>query len=172
MMKLIRAGLMSAVLVVLMCGGVFAQGTFISQGSAFLPEVYSDKYNNLNQGWTMIHLTNVSGSNVHVRIKILNQDGLEVTQFSKYFKGGSSGVVTISSGTGDVDIPAHSALSLKFQAPNPQVVTGYGTIEWSSDDTQLRKGLMGIVKITGWGGNNSRAGEHTYAYQINNGQPF
>lgn len=172
MSKLMRAGLLSAVMVVLMCSAVFAQVDFVPQGSAFMPEIYSDNYNNLNQGWTMVHLTNVSGSNVHVKIKIFNQDALEVTQFSKYFKGGTSGVVNISSGTGAVDIPPHSALSLKFQAPNPQVVTGYGTIEWSSDDAQLRKAIMGIVKITGWGGNNSRAGEHTYAYQINNGQPF
>lgn len=31
MVKLIRAGLMSAVMVVMMCGGVFAQETFVPQ---------------------------------------------------------------------------------------------------------------------------------------------
>ncbi len=147
-MKLIRAGIMSAVMVVMMCGGVFAQGAFVPQGSAIVPDVTAWQKDSTNSEYTKLHLTNITGSNIHVKIKVYNHDGLDVTYYGKVYTGSSTyKYVTVASGTGEFDMPAHSSRVFLFVAPSQMLICGNAVVEWSSDDMQLHKALLVLLSI-------------------------
>ncbi|TIH06212.1 hypothetical protein D0S45_20760, partial [Marinifilum sp. JC120] len=147
MMKLIRAGLMSAVMVVLMCSGVFAQGTFVPQGGITVPFMtFWD--NNKKFYRTNIFLSNITGSDLKCKVTPYDHDGYEVPQYLIVLSGNNSGSSThISAGVEEFDIPAHSTRVVTVRVTNAKkTIYGYALIEWSSEDAVARRALIGDVR--------------------------
>ncbi|TIH07877.1 hypothetical protein D0S45_20475, partial [Marinifilum sp. JC120] len=90
MMKLIRAGLMSAVMVVLMCSSVFAQGAFVPQGTTVIPSVTAWYKDCTTKRYARILLTNITGSNLKIRVTVRDHDGNDVTHYTKVMTGSNS----------------------------------------------------------------------------------
>ncbi|MDC7217953.1 MAG: hypothetical protein PQJ28_02905 [Spirochaetales bacterium] len=170
MMKSIRAGLMSAVLVVLMCGAAFAQGSFVPQGSTTVPFM-TFWANSKNYYRTNIYLSNITSSNLKCKVTPFDHDGYEVPQYLNVLSGNNSGSSAhISVGVEEFDIPAHSTRCVTIKVTDSvKAIYGYALIEWSSDDSVLRRALIGDVRKYGLGAGGQPYGGH---YPLNNGQPF
>jgi len=169
MMKLIRAGLMSAVMVVLMCSSVFAQGTFVPQGSITVPFMASWG-NSLNFYQTNIFLSNITGSKVTCKITPYGTNGNEVTQYLGVASANDFGHdILISKGIKKFEIPAHSTRYASMVVNDAvKSIHGYVLIEWSSEDTVARRALIGDVRKFGCRLKEAFGGW----YPLNNGQPF
>ncbi|WP_320173442.1 hypothetical protein [Maridesulfovibrio sp.] len=170
MMKLIRAGIMSAVMVVMMCGGVFAQGTFVPQGSAIVPGVESGFISSKSNWATYMALTNITNDVVVCRVLVYDQNGNDVTYHTKVMTGStSSGWVVIASGSSDFEIPAHSTRKFVLQTlGSKEVIIGHATIQWSSNDPLPHNALIGAARTAGYVDSKIFATN----IPINNGQPF
>jgi len=174
MMKLIRAGLMSAVMVVLMCSGVFAQGTFIPQGSAVVPSVYAWYNNAYNKNLPYLFLTNITNQPVQVKVSVYNHDGADISHLGSVYTGSSSASPTYVSAGNIFEIPPYS--SRMYAAYGTQtaqsVIYGHASVEWASSDPQLKKALMGVCKQIGQGSNTKHQGYFSNSILLNGGQPF
>ncbi|TIH07878.1 hypothetical protein D0S45_20480 [Marinifilum sp. JC120] len=170
MMKLIRAGLMSAVMVVLMCSGVFAQGTFIPQGSAVVPGVESAYFKPSERWISTLQITNLTNEEIDCKVTIYNYDGSDVTHKGEVCRGSSSSsAVIISTGTGLFSIPAHGTRFYRLRATNyKEIINGHAVVQWSSTDPKIHKALMGTMRIEGIVDTTTIMSHIT----INNGQPF
>ena len=168
-MKLIRVGLMSAVMVVMMCCGVFAQQTFYPQGSITVPAVANWGSSN-NYTTTNYILTNVTDNIVQCKVTVFDHDGNDVTHFCRVYTGGvGSQAVLLSSGAGEFSIPEHSTRRVCFVITNSvSGVYGNAKIEWMSDDSNQRNALVGEM----WRFAILSSGPHSFGYLVNNGQPF
>ncbi|WP_421899315.1 hypothetical protein [Maridesulfovibrio sp.] len=170
MMKQIRAGLMSAVLVVLICGAAFAQGTFVPQGSVIVPGLESVFISSKSNWATYMALTNITNDAISCRVIVYDQNGNDVTYRTKIMTGSaSSGWVVIAAGTSDFEIPAHSTRKFVLQAVgSKEVIIGHATIQWSSNDPLPHTALIGSARTGGYVDSKIFATN----IPINNGQPF
>ncbi|HAS88166.1 MAG TPA: hypothetical protein DCS48_02520 [Desulfovibrio sp.] len=170
MSKLMRAGLMSAVMVILMCSAVFAQADFVPQGSTTVPVMTF--YANAKYWYrTNIYLSNITNSDVKCKVTVYDHDGIEIPQYIHVSTGNNSGSsVHISIGAEEFDIPAHSSRMATVKVENGnKAIYGYAVIEWASEDSFARRALIGDVRKYGLGAGGQPYGGH---YPLNNGQPF
>ncbi len=170
MKSLMRACVLSVAMLMLMCGAAGADD-FYPQGSVLVPNLIFQQYNANNFFYQYITITNITDKSVKCRISVYNNDGNDVTSLGRYCTGSSSaGVgIQVSSGSGEIDLPAHSTRLFALDGANtPQVFHGYAVIEWSSSDSQMRKALL----AGGWCLRNSGGEQSGGQITINNGQPF
>ncbi|WP_432738341.1 hypothetical protein [Maridesulfovibrio sp. FT414] len=169
MKKLIRAVLMSAVMVVLMCGGVFAESSFVQQGGMIVPGITYVK-----AGTYIVHssifLTNVTNEVVRCNVTFYDQDGNDINNLAKVYTGSaSSAPLLLATGSGEWDIPAHSTRIFQLDSlPSDAWKFGHADIRWSSMDPKPHKALVGALWLTGA----SSTGNFSSSAFINNGQPF
>ena len=144
-MKRFMSVVLSMVVVLMMCGGAMAEECFNAQGSAVAPGLLF-AYRGAGD-WTSpyIILNNITDKSVQCRVTVYNQDGTDVTSFGYVLTGGSSWI-TVSSGTGDMEIPAYSTRIYSINPSGGQkAIMGHATIQWKSDDVKLRNALVGVV---------------------------
>lgn len=115
--------------------------------------------------WTMVSLSNVTGSDVKCRVTPYNDNGAEVPQYIEV----ETSTAVIGNGISEFDIPAHSTRYVRVRVKNTKKnVGGYALIEWSSTDTVARRALLGGVRTNGYSWEGPLGGE----YLLNNGQLF
>jgi len=167
-MKRLMSVVLSMVVVLMMCCGAMAQECFNAQGSIVVPCIYSTYIS--ASDWTAPHMviSNITDKEVQCKVKVFDQDGIDVTYLGYVFSGGEP-LNVISSGIGDFDIPAYSTRVYAFNRDGGKKrVAGYATIEWKSDDTKLRNALVGgVFRARGFASSRSDSER-----LINNGQPF
>ncbi|WP_432738338.1 hypothetical protein [Maridesulfovibrio sp. FT414] len=169
MKNLVRAGLMSAVMVVLMCGGVFAQSSFSAQGGAMVNGLIFGRSGSYVQN-TSLDITNVTNEVVHCKVTFYDHDGIDITHLAKVYTGSAgSRTIVLATGTAEYDIPAHSTRCFQLDSG---IDGSYrycsAEILWSSEDKKPHKALIGTARNSGGTGTSLYYGN----YPINNGQPF
>ncbi|WP_432738340.1 hypothetical protein [Maridesulfovibrio sp. FT414] len=123
MKNLIRAGLMSAAMVVLMCGGVFATD-FVPQGSCSTP-MFAQYTHSLNFTQTELLINNITGSTVYCKVTVYDQNGNDVSSHAQIISGPTNGVITVVSTGNEFDIPAHGSRQYVFSPlRNPPAMLG------------------------------------------------
>jgi len=167
-MKRLMSVVLSVVVVLMMCGGAMAEECFNAQGSALVPNIIYVYNNAKNYVYPYITISNITDKEVQCKVKVFDQDGIDVTYLGYVFSGGEP-LNVISSGIGDFDIPAYSTRVYAFNRDGGKKrVAGYATIEWKSDDTKLRNALVGgVFRARGFASSRSDSER-----LINNGQPF
>ncbi len=164
-MKIVQA----LAMVLLMSGGAMAQGTFVPQGGITVPGIVYMNISSTNQMLPRIILTNITGETIKCKVRVYDHDDVDLTHLSKVVKGGQGSFPTVVSGTGDFEIPAHST-RLYWMMPCSGIkrTAGYATIEWSADDSKLRKALIGSIwRVRSWTGGGTDVND-----PLNNSQPF
>ncbi|ACS78349.1 conserved hypothetical protein [Maridesulfovibrio salexigens DSM 2638] len=174
MVKFIHAGLMSAVMVVMMCGGAFAQGIFVPQGSAVVSSVYVWYNTAYNKDLSYLYLTNITNQSVQVKVSVYNHDGADISNFGTVYTGSSSASPTYVAAGGIFEIPPYSSrMYAVYGTQTAQtVIYGHANVEWSSSDPQLKKALMGVYRQIGQGSNTKHQGYFSHSILLNGGQPF
>ncbi len=171
MKKLVYAVFLSTILVVLMCGVVFAEETFNAQGSAIAP-CYIYRYNGNFHVYSSITISNITGETIKCKVTILNGDGENVTSMGGIYTDGPAGWKNIASGTGEFELPAHSTRVYVMDANTTGSaklsILGQALIQWNSNDPNLRKALIAAHRITS--GDVNKTSEAISA--VNNGGPF
>ncbi len=170
MKNLMKACVLSVAMLVLMCG-VAGADNFYPQGSTLVPNLVFQQHDGSNFFNQYMTITNITDKPVKCRVSVYNHDGLDITSLGKYYTGSSpsSYGTVISSGSGDIDIPAHSTRLFALDGANTTfVIYGYAVIEWNSSDPQMRKAL-----IAGRWSLRVSNGQHSCGqFSINNDQPF
>ncbi|MFW5500882.1 MULTISPECIES: hypothetical protein [unclassified Maridesulfovibrio] len=176
MIKMIRTGLISTVMVVLMCGGVFAQGTFVPQGSAVVSALHIRYKDACSQARPSITLTNITNETIRVKVTMFDHTGDDISHFGTVYTGSrtSASAQMVTTGENVFEIPPHSAR--RYSGYNrhtaPIYVFGYAKIEWSSNDPQLMKALVATCIHYESSNVSSSHSWSAERYLINNGQPF
>ncbi|TIH13544.1 hypothetical protein D0S45_14625 [Marinifilum sp. JC120] len=165
-MRRFFSALLSLIIVLTMCGGVFAQD-FNAQGSIIVPNfMYQFKS---TSSWVLpdVVLTNITNETVTCQLRVYGSHGEDITARGSFCAGGGSSWVQVSNG-GDVEIPAHSTRLYRMGYGNSQLRTvGYVEIKWASTDIKANVALVGGVNL--------RAREtylHNTSFLINQGNPF
>lgn len=128
----------------LFCGTALAVG-FNARGSAVVNGVKLTSSGSTTYIETRIYVTNITGSQVTGRVTIYDQDGNDVTSYCSVYTGdqSSKNIKLLESGTGTFELPAASTRVVRFCKANlNKCIVGHAVIEWSSDDTHLRKALI------------------------------
>lgn len=170
MKSLMKACVLSVAILALMCG-VAGAYEFNAQGSALVPNLTFIQTTRNNFIYQYINVTNITGSTVQCRATVYDHNGNDITSLIKVYSGseGADNFSTISTGTGDFEIPAHSTRMFCLTEFPKMVIVGYAVIEWNSSDSQLRKALIAGGRFLRRTNVNRESGGN---YLINNGQPF
>ncbi|MGL1864225.1 MAG: hypothetical protein OCC46_17045 [Pseudodesulfovibrio sp.] len=161
--------LMLALAVTMIVGTAASASAFEARGSAVVTgmQARDSTWDDISN----IYVTNITGSDVSCRITVYDHNGNDVTSLCKVYTGASAGggMVLVSSGTGTLDLPASNSRSIQFSKSGAAgIIIGHAVIEWSSEDTKLRKALIANMwKI-------QASGDKTYGSMvtINGGQSF
>ncbi|WP_432736561.1 hypothetical protein [Maridesulfovibrio sp. FT414] len=172
MLKLIRTGLTTIILVALIYSVSFAQSSFYPQGSTITPiwTYYTNPTLYIDNNFIV---TNITDDTIECRITVYDQNGNIAPAFGQVYTGSDTNPwILISSATNQFELPPNSSrifiYSKRLQG-NTGAVIGRAVIEWSSDNTKTRKALMGkVIGIEMCGTNGVRSN----AILLNNGQPF
>ncbi|MCG8549231.1 MAG: hypothetical protein MI799_02385 [Desulfobacterales bacterium] len=147
---------------------------FVTRGSAIVPGLrtgYSDSSSTRIDS-NSVFITNITGSDVDVRMTVYDHDGNDITNYCSVKTGntGSASPTIIASGTGEFELPAGNTRFVYCRAPTQGCYYGHGVIEWSSSDLNLRQALVAAgFHIYHWTVQNMRAAA---SISVNNGQPF
>ncbi|WP_147820129.1 hypothetical protein [Salidesulfovibrio onnuriiensis] len=170
-MRKMMTVIVSAVLAVLLCGSAFAVETCESKGSAIVPHIqYRNQGAANNRFWDTINLSNISGSDVIVTVKLYDHAGGRVAGRFGVYKGSTTdtSINTVATGVETFALPAGETRMLTV-FKDGEYFMGYGIIEWCSADEKLGKALTGTVRHYGL---NGAAGTYSGEYVLNGGQPF
>ncbi len=164
-MKSFMKTILAIIVVLMMCGSAMAETDFNAKGSIIVPNIWT--YNTSSSSWVFsyINLSNITGTDVQCKVTVYDNDGNDVTHFSKVYTSGQSIYTEVSSGTGEFDIPAHASRIYSIKGSQP--ISGYAVVEWKSSDPKLRKALLaGMTMLYNYGG------VSVGICELNNGQPF
>ncbi|KAB1440355.1 hypothetical protein [Pseudodesulfovibrio senegalensis] len=150
---------------------VSSVAAFETRGSAFVPCMSASYSNSSVLVRSYIYLTNITGSDVTCRVTFRDHAGDDVTSYSSVYSGNASGnsAVTIATVNGTFTLPAGETRYLRLSiSDTSRLIIGQATIEWASDDPNLRKAIIAYGKRHGV--HNDRG--TLASIPINNGQPF
>ncbi len=169
MKSLIKLSMLSVAILILTCGSAIAD-SFNGKGCTLVPvTVFWGHSRNYTQ--TSITVSNITGSTVKCHVILYDHDGNEVDSIGTVQSGAiGSHETTISTGTNIFELPPNSTRRYTISKTNTVFgICGYAVVEWTSNDSKLRKALIGEVWRTGIAG-----GDLYYSgnYILNNGQPF
>lgn len=173
-MRKLTTCLLAMVLTVFVFGSASAQSTFEGRGSAIVTavEAINDSHNNTSNE---IFITNITGSTVTCKVTFYDQNGNDVTEISNYCRvmtgsDSSSGLTTVASGTGTFDLPPFSTRMVLYRYTSSQSkhMMGHAVIEWTSQDSRLRKALTAKMRYSRFTSTQGWASSSP----INGGQPF
>lgn len=150
---------------------VSSAAAFETRGSALVPCVDARYNGSSSIHSTYISVTNITGSEIDCRVTFRDHAGDDVTSYCSVLSGNSSGnsAVTISTGTGMFTLPAGETRLVRLAIGNRnRYIIGQATIEWASQDSNLRKAIVAHgYRFTVY---NNRGAEA--AIPVNNGLPF
>ncbi|WP_291329918.1 hypothetical protein [Desulfovibrio sp. UCD-KL4C] len=170
MKSLMKACVLSMAMLMLMCGAAGAD-EFKAQGSALVAGIDHRYVSVLDFYATSLRLSNITGEPVQCKVTVFNHNGEDITSYGHVLTGGSSDLQVILGGTGTFDIPPYSSRIYELKSSTlKQSVTGYAIVEWTSDNSKLRKALIGV--ITRLRVRPADASTSQTERDINNGQPF
>ncbi|WP_147822615.1 hypothetical protein [Salidesulfovibrio onnuriiensis] len=156
------------VLVLLLCGSAVAEEVFVSHGSAVVTGIQCRKGT-----WTDVFnlfVTNISGSEVTVKVTLFDHDGNDRSSICKVSTGSASGngATSVSTGTGTFTLPAGATRIVAAPSSLNGMIYGHAVIEWTSADSRLKKALMATLQKT------ISYGDKSYGFManVNGGQPF
>lgn len=155
----------------LLSTAAFASSTFVPRGTAVIPGVEAASSSTVtNSAKSIFYLTNISGSDVTVRATFYDHDGNEVPQLWNVYTGNdfvNAPVLVTTSNT--FDLAAAATRWIRPWADNmDRVIYGHVVLEWSSEDTMLRKAIMAIGKRHRQNSN----GSYESTFTINGDMPF
>ncbi|WP_147820131.1 hypothetical protein [Salidesulfovibrio onnuriiensis] len=144
---------------------------FNTKGSALVPSMYTYYISNTNWRTSLLHITNITDSEVTCKVTVYDGNGNDVSSYSKLLKdsfgAGTNGEV-IATGVSTFIIPAQATRVFSFHYDNlNKFVMGHAVIEWTSENKTLRKALIAGFRSRAKSGNNFEA-----QFPVNNGQPF
>ncbi|WP_147820132.1 hypothetical protein [Salidesulfovibrio onnuriiensis] len=163
--------LATVALLMLMSANVLAQECFNTKGSALVPSMYTYYISNTNWRTSLLHISNITDSEVTCRVIVYDGNGNDVSSYSKLLKdsfgAGTNGEV-IATGVSTFIIPAQATRVFSFHYDNlNKFVMGHAVIEWTSENKTLRQALIAGFRSRAKSGNNFEA-----QFPVNNGQPF
>ncbi|MGL1863537.1 MAG: hypothetical protein OCC46_13520 [Pseudodesulfovibrio sp.] len=133
-----------AILSMLLCGAAQA-ADFEARGSAIVPGLQMHSSSSSVLSYSVIRVTNTSGSDVSCRVSVYDHNGADVSSLCSVITGNSSAAsaTTLSTGTGLFSLPAgHSRYIWIYKSNWNKVMYGHAVIEWDSEDTSARKALV------------------------------
>ena len=146
-------------MIALLLGLLATSSPWAGEGSGIIPFWQTDYTTN-----TAVYITNISGSDVTVKVVLYDQYGNPYDESSEsgtqYF--GATGAVT-STGT---TVAANNSIAIQVKAPN-NGLKGYGTISWSSAGSEP-VALIANARLQQYA---TTIDGHA-VYPVNNFQPF
>ncbi|SME96175.1 hypothetical protein [Desulfovibrio gilichinskyi] len=169
MKRLMRLGMLSVAMLVLMCGAAGAQD-FPVRGSAIVPNLLYQFWSSEQSIDSYITITNITNVAVKCRVLVYDHSGNDISSYGIALTGGNGNWATVSTGSADFEIPAHGSRFFHLANTYPlKSIIAHAIIEWSADDAKLRKALI----AGGWtffvmGNSNFSHGN----FLVNHGDPF
>ncbi len=169
MKRLIKLGMLSVAMLVLMCGAAGAQ-EFNAQGSAIVPNISTWYKSPTNAAYGYIVISNITPSTVTCQISVLDHEGEDVSSRGTISTGDNLGNWSrIAVGTNTFEIPPYGSRMFSIDnTKQPRSIFGHAVIKWMSTDSKLSKALVGGYRFHGIG--NGLCYDGTTL--INSGNPF
>ncbi|WP_147822612.1 hypothetical protein [Salidesulfovibrio onnuriiensis] len=160
--------MLALAMVVMLSSVAAAQECFNAKGSAVVTGIVSYYADNQWRDFNSFWVTNISSSAVTCRVRVFDQDGMDVTNFCSVSTGSSGKKFkTIATGTGTFELPAGATRMVHFIATN-HAIMGHAIIDWTSEDNNLRKALISTFRMYKTEANRG----FMSTTPVNNGQPF
>ncbi len=145
MKRLIKLSMLSVAMLVLMCGAAGAQD-FQVRGSAIVPNLLYQFWSTTQYVNSEILITNITNVPVKCRVLIYDHSGNDISSFGQILTGGNGNWALVSTSAANFEIPANGSRIFSLANTYPlKSIIAHAIIEWSSDDTKLRKALMAGV---------------------------
>ncbi len=162
---------MAMVTVAFLCG-IASAADFETRGSAVALGLYTSSKTSDGSDYRIpIYLvTNISGSAVTCRIKAYDHDGNDISSIIDVFTGNntSAAAVSVSTGAASFSLPAGATRFVRVWDSGMNKITyGHAVIEWSSEDSKVKKPLMAFGHWYREG-----TGIASGSITVNGGQPF
>jgi len=152
---------LTLLLTLMLCSSAFAN-SFESRGSIIVSGIVAKRPTPGVQVFSIIRLTNISGSDVDCRVKVYDQEGTVVTNYCKILKAltTTNQNIAVASGADSFSIPAGGVRTVSISVPDAtRVIMAHAVIEWSSDNEHVKKALIasgnvGYRDLTGYSASN------------------
>lgn len=171
MIKKFPISLMAIVLLIVLLCGVAQATEFQTRGSAVVTGMDSRYIHSTAREESNFWITNIAGSTVTCRVTFYDHDGNDITSYCSIYSGNNSNgsSVLIASGTGTFTLPAAATRYVQLSVGTAsKCIRGHAVIEWTSEDTSIRKALIAQGRRNRIEGDRSEA----ISISVNNGQAF
>lgn len=161
--------LMMAAFLICLSSPAVATDTFAARGSAVVPGVHMRYVSSTLYYSVKLDISNTTGIDVKCKVTVYDGQGNDVTTtVGEVYEVSTAGANIVSSVNGEFDLPALSTRFFLIQTSYAYLMDGHAVIEWTSENTTLRKAIIASKQIVAASSTSSARSE----IPINGGQIF